>query len=241
MACLLAIVGVGGVTAQYVLGRNTRIYEVPVGGQEVVALSDGSKMTLNTGARVAVRYTAGTRRIDLQRGEAFFDVASNVERPFIVSSESHQVRALGTAFSVSRTETDLAVTLVHGRVGISPIAWTGAAAKAVYLAPGQAWDRRTNRVRALTQQQIAASLAWRDRELVFDGAPLAEAVADVNRYSSLRITIDDQAVARLRVSGVFRSGESEAFARTVGAIYGLAVTRDGGAIHLSSSVENPSP
>jgi len=90
------------------------VYETAVGEQRAILLSDGSRLTLNTNTRLAVDYGEKLRRIRLVHGEAMFEVAKNPHRPFIVQTETEQVRALGTTFIVRNDAERVDVTLIEG-------------------------------------------------------------------------------------------------------------------------------
>src|SRR5262249_42283613 len=93
-----------------------------IGEQRQLTLEDGSRIFLNTATRVLVRYDKQARRIELKRGEAQFDVARNPQWPFIVRAGDREIRALGPPFVVRYNEHGTAVTLVEGKVSVTPIA-----------------------------------------------------------------------------------------------------------------------
>ena len=196
------------------------VYATKVGEQRSVRLEDGSLLALNTNTRVVVRYSKGRRDLTLVRGDAQFDVAKNPDRPFVVTAEGQEVRALGTSFVVRDEGKTLSVTLLEGKVTVRP---QTAAAKAVYLTPGQRVKVGAARPAAVDRPSLQAVTAWRSGEILLDDTTLAEAVAEMNRYSKKPLEIEDGEVAGLRVTGIFRSGESQSFARTLAAQYGLAV------------------
>ena len=90
-----------------------------IGERSILILADGSKVTLNTASIVRADYSGPERLITLVRGEAFFDVAKDPTRPFIVTAGPRQVIAVGTAFNVRLQDTQVRVTLVEGRVQVS--------------------------------------------------------------------------------------------------------------------------
>src|SRR5262249_47175706 len=91
-------------------------YSTPVGGIDNVALADGSRMTLNTDTRIRVALTETERRIELDKGEGFFEVAKDPSRPFVVYAGNKRVVAVGTKFSVRRENDDVEVIVTEGRV-----------------------------------------------------------------------------------------------------------------------------
>jgi len=91
-------------------------YETAVGGQRTIALPDGSELRLNTDTAVSVGFGAGERRVTLERGEAFFQVAKDAARPFVVAAGRTEARVLGTAFVVRLREEESEVLVAEGHV-----------------------------------------------------------------------------------------------------------------------------
>lgn len=210
-----------------------------VGEQRLVVLPDGSRMSLNTATRVSVALGREQRTVKVESGEALFEVAKDASRPFVVKAADAEVLATGTAFLVRVTPGSqgisdaLAVTLVEGQVVVSR-AKGGAAgvmpAGPVLMAPGER-VRLSGVRRAETpgpvqvdQPRMDQLLAWKRGEAIFDDVSLLEAVAEMNRYSSMPIRLAGVGdLSGLRVSGVFRTGDSAGFARAVALLHGLVV------------------
>jgi hypothetical protein len=114
---LLSVVAVGYI----VFSQPGERYSTPVGGMASLPLQDGSHVTLNTASRVRVELTAGERRIDLDQGEAFFEVAKDKNRPFVVRAGDKRVIAVGTKFSVLREDSDVRVVVTEGTVRVETI------------------------------------------------------------------------------------------------------------------------
>jgi transmembrane sensor len=184
-------------------------------------MSDGSKVTLNTDSRIRVAVTQTERRVELQQGEAFFEVAKDPSRPFVVTVGEKRVIAVGTAFSVRRNGNEVRVAITDGRVRFEdaeqpPMApGTGVDEKILTL-PAGSIARATN-AGVLVQRrpipEIQSDLSWRTGYLIFHDMALADAIAEFNRYNVRKIFIDDPTVATIRVSGKFRSTQIEAFVR----------------------------
>jgi transmembrane sensor len=96
-------------------------YTTGIGEQRIVRLDDGTRLSLNSGTRVRIAYDNSERRVELERGEAYFEVAHNPARPFIVTAGNHQVTALGTVFVVRYEAAQTAVTLLEGKVAVLPV------------------------------------------------------------------------------------------------------------------------
>lgn len=206
-----------GALVLLVVQLQPRAYETDVGAQQIVRLSDGSVLRLNTASRVEVRFSERERRLVLRRGEAFFEVAHDATRPFIVAAGDIQVRALGTKFDVRRLDGETRVTLAEGRVEVARPArreaWT--------LVPNQ--QITLNGASPAPKGADAASAtSWTTGRLRFQGTPLAEAIAEVNRYTETKIILDAGAMGDERVSGVFDTGDTKAFVSAVTELFGLS-------------------
>ncbi|WP_334163928.1 FecR family protein [Phenylobacterium sp.] len=201
-------------------------YDTGVGEQRLVVLDDGSRVRLNTDSRVRVRFARDARRVELLRGQAFFEVAHDAARPFTVDAGSAEVRALGTRFDVRRLDGTVQVTLVDGAVRVAPDGARDAAAPAAWtLAPGQQVTVAPGRPAAPRAADAAGATSWTTGRIVFRETPLAAAVAEVNRYSARKVTLDAPGLAAAPVSGVFDTGDTEAFVAAASSLFGLEADR----------------
>lgn len=192
-------------------------YETGVGEERVVALTDGSRVRLNTDSAVRVRYWGGERRVVLRRGQAFFDVAHDASRPFCVEAGPAEVLALGTKFDVRRRDGAVAVTLVEGRVRVE-----GEDGGAATLAPNQQLTVTKAGVSAPRPLAAAEAAGWTTGRLTFRGEPLRDVVAEANRYSRRKIELAvPEALAGERVSGAFDAGDIDAVVAALTQYYGL--------------------
>lgn len=223
---------------------------------EIQTLSDGSVVELKTGAEIAVEFTAALRRVRLVRGEAHFTVTKNRARPFVVVAAGIKVRAVGTAFSVNRHESSVALLVTEGRVSVdrtpapdsidvsrSP---PGAVAEVVPLAFVDAGHQteidsiklssEPLHVEAISAIDLAERLAWRVPRAEFSGTPLAEVVAVINRHTHERFVIEDPELAQVPLSGLFRLEDGAAFQRLMETGFGVqAEHRSDGVIVLRKS------
>jgi transmembrane sensor len=206
-------------------------YRTAIGGHELVALADGSRVELNTDT--AIRASAKRRSVWLERGEAFFDVASASGRQFVVHAAGRSVVVLGTQFSVRLKGDELTVAVLEGRVRIEDgedserSTTIGAGSIAVANKSGLLLTNDTpSKVRAL--------LAWRSGRLLFDDARLSEAAAQFNRYNRKQLIITDADAAKIRIGGSFDARNVDAFARLLGSAYGLNVQSASDRISVSS-------
>ncbi|WP_411818614.1 FecR family protein [Hyphococcus sp. DH-69] len=206
-------------------------YETAIGEQRNVMLPDGSEMVLNTDTRAIVRYDRNFRHLEIERGEAWFDVAHDTSRPFIVHAGDSQVRAVGTSFLVRRNDERVDVTLLSGIVEVTR---GENSAEKIELVPG---DRlRQSEVHpsiAIDQPQIEVVTAWRQGQLILNETPVAEALNEMNRYSNNKIRLASSLAAEAKLSGVFRLSDSRAFAESVAEIYDLNLYEDNGYLTLA--------
>jgi transmembrane sensor len=228
-----------------------------VGEQRTLTLEDGTRVYLNTNSRAVVRYGKHERRVDLESGEALFEVARRPEWPFVVRAGNRQVKALGTAFIVRRDERNVAVTLVEGKVAVSvlqprdvpelaPSSTKTAPAEpaaplqsetsgVLTLAPGQRVTFASSDPPKLDLPSLDRVTAWQRGQVAFDETPLADAVAEMNRYSTIQVVIKDPEAAAIRISGIFRAGDSVNFAAAVSRTYGLQVRTDANVLTLTGT------
>lgn len=225
-----------GVGVSPLLRTPTQIYETQVGQRESATLPDGTAVMLNTDSRLLVSYSAQRRKVTLERGEVWFDIRHDADRPFVVYASGEQVEALGTAFVVRRDPQAVAVTLVRGRVRVGPADENRAAASglsaSVILSPGERATVVSGERLVVDRPSLEAVTAWRRGEIIFSDTTLSEAARELNRYNTSRIVITDPKVARLRVSGVFETSNAQEFAATMAQLNGLHVRHSGEVIEL---------
>lgn len=181
-----------------------------VGEQSRWTLRDGSALALNTGSVLKVESRLRTRRFVLEQGEAAFHVAHGW-RPFIVQAGTATVRDIGTAFNVRRLGDGADVVVLEGRVevrrpGQPPQVLPAGQALAV------AGDGPSPAVRRVAPETAGA---WQQGRLVFDGTPLAEALAEIQRYRAAPIVLADERAGRLRLSGEYDIRRVEALIDTL--------------------------
>ena len=230
-ASIAAVLASAGL-AWKVLRRNS--FETRIGETEVVPLSDGSVITLNTDSKVEVYYTKAMRRILLVRGEALFDVAKNKGRPFIVEARDMEVRAVGTSFTVKLLpDRPVQVLVQEGVVEVkrpeipqAPPVRVSLNSKA--LAPPDA-PIHTESVEPV---EVTRDLAWRLGRIAFDNKSLKDAAEEFGRYSDIRISIDPE-VADETITGLFVSNDPVGFARAAATSLGLHAEIRDKEVHLA--------
>lgn len=235
-------------------------YTTDIGEQRTVRLEDGSRISLNSASRVVIDYDESQRRVRLEKGEGLFEVVSNPRRPFVVVAGDREVTALGTSFSVRYEPDRLAVLLLEGKVTVSAIPVSRSlefpardeapvepssnpsggpqpepSSTAVTLVPGQRLVLAAAGLPKLDTPRIEAVTAWRRGEVMLDKTPVADAIAEMNRYDERRLVIDDARISGLLVSGIYRTGDNAGFARAVAEMYNLTAVQEGNEIYLRQS------
>jgi len=218
-------------------------YTTAVGEQRSISLADGSRVFLNTKTRVVPRAAGNIRRVDLEEGEALFEVAKDPSKPFVVHAGGKTITALGTTFEVRRNGDVISVTLIEGKVVVADASSTEGSspqtAKSAILTPGERLSAAGAARPTIDKPLVEQVTAWSKGEVIFDGTPLSQAVEELNRYNQTALTVDNAAAGALKVSGVFRIGDSEAFARAVASVHGLVFTRDSNRLVLSLPALSP--
>src|SRR4051812_16868833 len=188
------------------------------GETKVVALQDGSVVTLNTASEIQVSYSDTVRAVELVRGEALFDVAKNKSRPFVVAAGDTSVRVVGTSFSVRRIDTAPVQVLVReGTVEVFKPAQDTKPVRisANSMAVAQADNMQAIATMPLPAAQLHRQMAWQNGQIAFEGETLARAAEEFSRYSDTRIVIEDSGLAKEEIAGLFKATDPVGFAQTI--------------------------
>jgi transmembrane sensor len=216
-AAVLMVVAVGFAFARFapdLFGTASDRYATEVGQTSRMRLADGSTVTLDTDSELRVwRRRSGDRRLELVRGRAFFDVAKDPSRPFVVRTDQGSVTAVGTAFDVRKETGGLKVTLVEGKVRIKPPV-SVAKGEQVEMTAGHQYVGGADSWR-VTRDNTPFEVSWVIGDLVFNEEPLAVIVEEMNRYTQRKIVIGDPALGQQRLSAVLKVGETETFLSSV--------------------------
>lgn len=223
--------------------------ETEVGAFRKLELPDGSVAQLNTDSALDVAFTAAERRVRVVRGEVFFTVANDAARPFLVAAGPVVVRAVGTAFNVRHRADAVEVLVTEGRVALAevervdpnalaspsssdPARWgqrapppeLSAGDRAVIPLPAARADPAPAAapvIERVPAPAVQRALAWQERRLEFDAAPLAEVVREFNRYNRRQLVLADSTLAARRFSGAFRADGLESFVRLLEIDFGV--------------------
>lgn len=224
-----------GLAATVIIGLPGERYTTGVGEIRRVPLADGSIAAVNTDS--SIRVTIGERRrvVDLDEGEAWFQVAHDRTRPFEVVAGDAHVRAVGTAFSVRRLDEGVDVLVSEGTVEI----WSMSDARRVRVsAGGRAFVGASGAIAVPTDASgVDRALAWRAGKIDLANETLAEAAGEFNRYNRKRMIVADPALAGERFHGLFRTDDPEGFALAVRRSLGVPVEISATEIRIGRSPE----
>ena len=217
-------------------GNEIQTLATAVGQQRNVTLVDGSIVTLNTNTIVETDLSRSLRQIYLRKGEAHFQVTHDRSRPFLVHAGDAVVRAVGTEFEVRlRPDQHVEIMVNEGRVEVqastpagAPPASGGTGQSATRaLAAGEKLSTASTgyAVQRVSPAQLSSDMAWREGAIIFDGESLAQAIAEIERYTDARIVVTDPGVAALRVGGRFRTDDVQGFFQGLEAALPVSVRR----------------
>lgn len=198
-----------------------------IGEVRKVPLEDGSRATLNTASRIAVSISQTGRSVQLEQGEAWFEVAKDKARPFVVAAGDVRVRAVGTAFSVRRSPAGAEILVSDGIVTtwVAGHERSSAAIHAGSVGLVSA-DRASIAVR-LSPSDVERGLAWRFGVLALEGQTLGHAASELNRYNRRKLIVADPHLAAQKLVGRFKTSDPEKFARAIAVMTGAeTVYRD---------------
>jgi transmembrane sensor len=253
------VLGLTIAVAVYKLERTpVNRFSTVIGGFEAVPLADGSRVTLNTDSEVQVSLEPRERVVNLNHGEAYFEVAQDKSRPFIVNAGNKRVIAVGTQFSVRRDGENVQVIVTEGTVRMedrrarspssaqtslssapgsadSVPSEASGTAQVVLLPAGSVARAQADAVLVRNERpaEIEQHLSWRSGVLTFRDTPLAEAIAEFNRYNERKIVIQDPSIAALQLGGIFRATNIDPFIELLEQGFPVRATQEGNRILLT--------
>ena len=245
LAAGVAAITIAGGGLSWIAWREGRErYTSAIGEVRRIPLSDGSTILLNTDTEVTVRLTQQRRDIQLERGEALFEVAHDKARSFIVHANDTAVWAVGTAFAVRLEAAQVDVTVTEGVVELSdrrevsdsrpdgPTAARPGGRRVKANERAVITRVRPPEVEPIAAPQVDRQLAWRQGMVSFDGESLHTAASEINRHNRRQIVIDDPVLASRPVIGVFRATDIDGFSAAAAEILKARVVADGDIIRL---------
>jgi transmembrane sensor len=230
-----SIVELGATAARIAEYATAQTYETGTAQRSIVTLRDGSTVELNAKTRIRVAFNTERRKVELLHGQALFNVARNPQRPFIVRAADRDIVAVGTAFDVRLDATTVRVTLIEGKVNVIPVQASSPENQASVLTPGQQLVAAVQQIQAsgpgtqalVRSTDTAKVTGWREGRVFMEDLTLADAVTEMNRYSQVQIRIDTHELAGLRINGMFRAGEQQAFIHALESYLPIAARYEG--------------
>ena len=219
-------------------------FETATGEQRTFELADGSVIYLNTHSHVAIRFAAHTRDVRLLKGEALFQVHHDTSRPFRVYTDDAMVQAVGTQFDVYRREDGTVVSVIEGRVNVTPASPPTASERTPESAPqgsgpalpvkaqsrtlGASQEARVSHAGSVSIREVnnvTDTVAWRERRLIFNDQTLGQIVEEFNRYRANPIRLEGAAVSERTYTGVFDADDADSLVEVLARDPALAVDR----------------
>jgi transmembrane sensor len=191
-------------------------FSTALGERRTVQLPDGSRVTLDSATQIDVAYASKQRDIRLLQGRAYFDVGADAARPFAVTADDREITALGTQFDVRLDPGKLKVVLVEGRVSVTR---PGSSEPTYLLKAGQQFVAESGEKPAVVPAAVDEVRNWQRGYASFSNSTLADAVTELNRSARVQLVVRDPYVAKLRISGMFRTGDAERFIKALSQVH----------------------
>lgn len=205
-----------------------QVYTTALGEYRRVELADGSIVDLNTGSEMHARISFWSRRVELARGEAMFDVAREAHRAFEVRAAGTVLRDIGTRFNVRLDRNAVTVEVLEGAVEVQPPSGKTAA----LLTAGKRAVSDANGITGLAQVDAEAACAWTSGRWIFRSTRLDEVVRELNRYHPQQTELADSSLGKLRIDGVFNTADRAGLLKALETLLPLRVEEGGGVTRL---------
>jgi len=202
-----------GGTFAFVQSAAAEVYKTEVGEQKHVTLKDGTGIFLDTDTKLVVDFTDKSRKVDLRYGRANFRVAPDARRSFSVEAAQKLVIGTRSNFDIRRDGDNISVLLIHGQAMVKNTAMGMDGGR--QLSDGERLSFALGQSPKLDKPNLLPLLAWHTGQAIFENSALADVVQEMNRYSTIKLEVDDARISRLKVSGVYRVGDNTNFARSL--------------------------
>jgi transmembrane sensor len=214
------------------------VYATSAGQLRTLVLPDGTKVRLDAGSRITVRFERGARQVAMAEGEAAFDVAHDPARPFLIGVGDRQVRVVGTEFDVKHRAGRLQITVRRGVVEVRPA--DALAAAPVRLTAGEQLTHADGAAQSqVAQVDPAEAFGWTVGQLIYRDRPLSEVAGDLSRRFGMPIRAADPQTARIRFTGVLAADSAPAVLRRLEAFVGVRAEPSGGGYVLRRTGRRP--
>jgi transmembrane sensor len=206
------------------------VYKTGIGQKQIINLADGSTVQLNPMSQLSVHMSWCRRSLELQRGDAVFDVAHETLRPFTVHAGELRVRDIGTRFVVRQRTNKIKVAVLVGEVALkSDQSWLEQS-----LVEGRSLEMdRNGNLLTMQMGNLESTHAWLEGRLLLERTPLAEVAAELERYHPVKFVFTDPALINQTISGSFDIADLKPFLRALETMLPIEVQRKQSDIVLS--------
>jgi transmembrane sensor len=222
-------VAAGG-TVAFMQSAAAEVYKTDVGEQKHVTLKDGTGLFLDTDTKLVVDFTDNSRNVVLRYGRANFRVAPDAKRAFAVEAAQKLVIGTRSNFDIRRDGDNVSVLLIHGVATVKNASADADAGR--QLSDGERLSFTSGQSPRLDKPNLLPLLAWHTGQAIFENSALSDVVREMNRYSTVKLEVDDARISRLKVSGVYRVGDNGNFARSLSRLLPIEIRVANDAIQL---------
>ncbi|UOA09636.1 FecR domain-containing protein [Methylobacter sp. S3L5C] len=188
-------------------------YSTRVGERKTVYFGDGSTAMLNTDSSIAVSMDGPQRRVDLLKGEVYFEVKPDPNRPFIVQADHSTTRVLGTRFFVHEKSDSDEVKVVSGRVEVTDLRTLS---QSVILHDRESVSVDVSGLGETLLLDSALKTSWVNGFLVFENATLESVIGQIRRYRTGVVVYKDNALREFKINGRINLRESDDMLKVLG-------------------------
>ena len=209
------------------------VYATQAGERPIIHLADGTQIQLDANSRLHATISTANRVVTLEKGDAYFEVTHDADRPFVVMAGKHRISDLGTKFSVEKDGDDIRVVVTEGRVRVDNLN-TLTPESPIFADRGNVVVAKADEMllTTTTLQDLSDDLSWRDGRLIFNQQSLAEAAREFNRYNSRKLVVVG-AARDIKIGGSFRADNMDIFVGLIQKPLGLTADDRGDRIILS--------
>jgi transmembrane sensor len=209
-------------------------FEAPQGETQLVTLTDGSFARLAAGSRLVELDVDGSREVMLE-GKAFFAVARDETKPFVVRAASGEVRVLGTRFEVAPDPAGegIRVVVVEGRVEL-----TTERGSVEVPAGSVGWMRRAGAPTSEAVEDARALLDWPEGIMVFHGTPLVEVAEEVSRHYGRALAVSGEPLGARRITAWFQGDPFEETAESLCLVVEAVCRVEGDGVRMDPGIED---
>lgn len=195
---------------------------------KMLVLPDNSQVFLNSGAQIQYpqEFSEDSRTVEF-KGEAFFDISKNKEKPFVIKTGKSEIQVLGTSFNVNTLSksAELEVIVKTGKVKVSKTD------KNVVLVPGEVAEVKNNSI-LKTKNTNKNYLSWKTKEFNFEGVELSQILTDLNKAYKVAIVIEKEEILKRKLNTGFKNQELETILKVIAETYNLSIKKEDGKIIL---------